>query len=189
MKIKLKNNHEVGHYWANQVQDSGRGSNLFFEGNTIYSYGYHFLIAKHIKPGIVLFNANSYSQSTAKHKSIVRGAIPHGTTVLTVPDIDINGRRGAWDQRAHKNNIKYLLNKIRKYLLKAGRARKYGEYYTKQALGYFRMMDKYLSIFKCKSNLPYKIKKEIKYFAGCNWISIQSEIKEADSIKRKRINK
>lgn len=32
----------VAHLWANEKKESARGSNLFFEGRSIYSYGYHF---------------------------------------------------------------------------------------------------------------------------------------------------
>lgn len=36
------NNSMVAHLWANEKKESARGSNLFFEGRSIYSYGYHF---------------------------------------------------------------------------------------------------------------------------------------------------
>jgi hypothetical protein len=54
-------------------QSSGRTStgSLFFKGSTIYSYGDHFAIAKHIvnEQGqrAVLFTERSYSNTTAKH--------------------------------------------------------------------------------------------------------------------------
>ena len=68
---------ELCHKWANQEQESGRTSNgtLYFNGSTIYSYGSHFPIAKHIvnEQGqrAVLFTERSYSNTTAKHKSHV----------------------------------------------------------------------------------------------------------------------
>ena len=39
------NNSMVAHLWANEKKESARGSNLFFEGRSIYSYGYHFEVA------------------------------------------------------------------------------------------------------------------------------------------------
>lgn len=36
------NNSMVAHLWANEKEESARGSNLFFEGRSIYPYGYHF---------------------------------------------------------------------------------------------------------------------------------------------------
>ena len=52
MRNVLKNHHEVCHYWANKIQNSGKSSNMFFEDGIIYSYGYHFPIAKHIKKDV-----------------------------------------------------------------------------------------------------------------------------------------
>jgi hypothetical protein len=64
---------DLCHKWANMEQSSGRTStgSLFFKGSTIYSYGDHFAIAKHIvnEQGqrAVLFTERSYSNTTAKH--------------------------------------------------------------------------------------------------------------------------
>lgn len=38
------NNYMVAHLWANEKKESARGSNFFFEGESIYSYGYHYQI-------------------------------------------------------------------------------------------------------------------------------------------------
>ena len=66
-------NYDVAHRWANGIGDSCHGSNMFFEGDSIYSYGYHFRMAMKYK-GVVLYNENRYSTTTAKHQSYVRGA-------------------------------------------------------------------------------------------------------------------
>ena len=68
---------ELCHKWANMEQESGRTStgSLFFNRSTIYSYGDHFAIAKHIvnEQGqrAVLFTLRGYSNTTAKHISSV----------------------------------------------------------------------------------------------------------------------
>lgn len=70
-------NSELTHIWANQQQQRGRNANgsIYFEGSTIYSYGSHFPIAKHIRneqgQRAVLFTERSYSNTTAKHISHV----------------------------------------------------------------------------------------------------------------------
>ena len=46
---------------------------MFFEGDCIYSYGHHFMIARKYKE-VVLFNEDTYSNSTSKHQAYVRGA-------------------------------------------------------------------------------------------------------------------
>jgi hypothetical protein len=68
----------VAHYWANKVQSNARNSNssFYFENETIYSYGRHFPIAKHIN-GKVLFTTRTYSNTTAKHISTARAACSH----------------------------------------------------------------------------------------------------------------
>lgn len=64
---------ELCHKWANMEQESGRTSTgtLFFNRSTIYSYGDHFAIAKHIvnEQGqkAVLFTIRGFSNTTAKH--------------------------------------------------------------------------------------------------------------------------
>ena len=44
---------EVSHLWANRAQDEARNrqGNLYFTGDTIYSYGSHFPIARHVRNG------------------------------------------------------------------------------------------------------------------------------------------
>lgn len=80
---KVVDKHTVAHMWANKKQDEARTStsNLYFNGDTIYSYGRHFPIAKHVDNGrgdsAVLFTTRSYSSTTAQHISIVRSACSH----------------------------------------------------------------------------------------------------------------
>jgi hypothetical protein len=35
-------NRMIAHLWANEKKESVNGRNFFFEGESIYSYGYHF---------------------------------------------------------------------------------------------------------------------------------------------------
>jgi len=62
-----------------QVADAFRNGNeqaktehLFIEGNVIYSYGYHFPIAIKLNNRTLLFNADGYSNTTARHKGYVK---------------------------------------------------------------------------------------------------------------------
>jgi hypothetical protein len=78
------NNREVAHLWANQSRESGKGSNMFFTGPTLYSYGLHFPIASIVKcpntgQPIALFNRARYSVSTGKHQGYARSAASHIT--------------------------------------------------------------------------------------------------------------
>ena len=89
----------VAHLWAHQSQDSARTAgqgNFYFRGDTIYSYGPHFPIARHVrnKRGqvAILFTTRSYSPSTARHKSIVSRACNH-LTVFHVVEIQGNAAK------------------------------------------------------------------------------------------------
>lgn len=82
------NNSMVAHLWANEKKESGKGSNLFFEGGSIYSYGYHFEVGRIVRnkcgEKAYLLNDKYYSSSTCKHQRCVRSAIPTGSKVFSV---------------------------------------------------------------------------------------------------------
>ena len=82
------NNSMVAHLWANEKEESARGSNLFFEGRSIYSYGYHFEVGRIVRnkcgEKAYLLNDKYYSSSTCKHQHCVRSAIPTGSKVFSV---------------------------------------------------------------------------------------------------------
>lgn len=83
---------QVAHSWAHQTGRNRKGFAMFYDGDTIYSWGYHFPIARHITAPngeqVVLFTDASYSVSTAKHKTIVRRALGYNRPgVVPVPDL------------------------------------------------------------------------------------------------------
>lgn len=62
-------NNDVAQLFADGATE-GHSTNMTIRGDTIYSYGAHFPIAKRIPEGYV-FNSDSYSISTNQHKSKV----------------------------------------------------------------------------------------------------------------------
>lgn len=83
------NNRNVVHAWAHQHEARATGSNFYFVGDTIYSYGPHFPIARiDVDRGIVWFTTRGYSNTTAKHTSLARQAIPSVYTVAYVDSVD-----------------------------------------------------------------------------------------------------
>jgi hypothetical protein len=48
---------------------------LFIDGDTIYSYGKHFPLARRNADGTFWVNSDKYSVTTSKQQSMVRGAI------------------------------------------------------------------------------------------------------------------
>jgi hypothetical protein len=90
MKKVFSSHSEVAEVWAQRSQSEGRATNVFFEGDTIYSWGRHVAMArwfKHAQTGepAVLVTTDSYSVSTSKHQSIVRRAIPNTVRKVYVP--------------------------------------------------------------------------------------------------------
>lgn len=99
---------EIAHLWAHKTQQSARNggrNNFYFDGDVIYSYGYHFSIAAHVeykgKPAII-FTTRGYSSTTAKHKQDVWRAIPGNIPVFHLRDVpryqtgaEYNPREGA----------------------------------------------------------------------------------------------
>ena len=68
------NNSQICEKFAHGHTD-GKGSNIFIEGDTIYSYGYHFAMAKRYGFNKYLFTTRGYSNTTAKHLSHLRHAL------------------------------------------------------------------------------------------------------------------
>lgn len=113
---------EIPHLWAHQSQQSARnaGHRIYFEGDTIFSYGSHFPMARHVtaegdrETGAgkgargVLFNSGKYSVTTAKHQTMVRRAIPNTFALFEVPHVYAGIPKKPWDTRGgHKENLAY----------------------------------------------------------------------------------
>jgi len=86
MRYSYKSKADVAHLWAHQLQESAYCGNLYFEGDTIYSYGSHFPISRIVYNSrgekAYIFNENTYSSSTSQHQNWVLGAIPHAATLF-----------------------------------------------------------------------------------------------------------
>lgn len=78
MKTTYSSHKQVAEAFATQSTPTGKtsGNRVYFEGDTIYSYGPHFVIAR-LEPETraAFFTTRRYSPSTGKHKSYVRWAL------------------------------------------------------------------------------------------------------------------
>ena len=74
MRQVFQNHSQVCHAFNLQNQQRGRAGTIFFEGNKIYSYGYHYLLGEFIDNETILINDKGYSNSTAKHIRILTDA-------------------------------------------------------------------------------------------------------------------
>jgi hypothetical protein len=136
---EIHNSDQVAHLWANKAQTNAKShtKQFYFEGDTIYSYGKHFPIARltgiNVKTNVgnrdihygqfgektayslrevVLFTTKSYSNTTAKHKCLVNRALSQDPryTVLYVENVT---------QGTEKQNLQALLERVKDCIKKA----------------------------------------------------------------------
>ena len=105
---KAKNNGR----WSDRGHD---GYRMFFEGRTLYSYGYHFPLACLLEgKRIALVNPEKYSVTTCSHQSAVRYALNRAD----IPWYDVEPRREGF-----KPDPSYLLQQFKDEFESAKRAR------------------------------------------------------------------
>src|ERR1035437_8316523 len=142
-------NRELPHLWAHQSQDEARNStsSLYFEGPTIYSYGSHFPIARHVinerGERAVLFTTAHHSVTTSGHCSAVAGAIPPNVSVFRVPHL-----RSSWCELPdHARNVESYVHRISELLGNAKRARVHRDSYHREALALREQLRGYVGFF------------------------------------------
>lgn len=170
MRTKFSNS-ELTHVWANQTQTHGKGSNIFFEHDSIYSYGYHFKLAQHVtnKDGqkCVFFNDRSYSNSTSKHQTLVWRSIPVNVQFFKVQSFfnDIEN-----STNAHLENLKSYLEYAKDAQQKAIKATKLKNGYIEQAKIAIDVFEKYVSFFGLSEFLWEYRTLQNRYNELTNWI-------------------
>ena len=130
------NNSQVAHCWANQTKATGRGSNFFFEVESIYSYGGHFEVARLVQTEkgktIALFDPTTHSQSTSQHQIYARQAchnLHDSFDALSFPMRRTEAPTRAW----FKEVFAYYHSLASASYCKAKRARKYTDMHLRDA--------------------------------------------------------
>lgn len=132
---------EVARLWVNQSQESARykGGNFYFNGETIFSYGSHFPIARitHNNAGerAILFTDRRYSNTTSRHIRDVWRAV-RDENVIEVYEPDAN----------QYENFSYWHSEAVFQVEKLARSRK-PELYTNNIAGIKYKSEKYASFF------------------------------------------
>lgn len=147
VKHVFGNSSEVAHVWASRSLDYGNNGtyngNMFFEGDTIYSYGHHFPIAKfHKMPNgkeVILFDNSNYSSTTSKHQGDVRWAIPDQYKVIILPS------RLWFNYKAGRD---YYIDIIKGMLDLSSRAREYAMMYLRNASGYVKTLHDWGKLYR-----------------------------------------
>jgi hypothetical protein len=177
--------------WFHQTQDGAKNANgsLFFDGLTIFSYGTHFPIARHVQSGkrsAVLFTTASYSITTSSHCSAVRSAIPQGTLVFDVPEVFQDER---YASNSHTTNLNSYIERVANHLAKSARAR---QSYSKewehgQAIALRVEAREYAKFFRLK--LPAIPKIPALDSAAMADIKAREAAKSAEKVVAERIRK
>jgi hypothetical protein len=118
---------EIAHLWYHKTQESARNAtgSFYFSGDTVYSYGSHFPIARHVSNGkqdAVLFTTKTYSVTTSGHCSAVRSSIPSSADVFEVPNVEL-GQTAEEHKHQHTANIADYISRIAALVQKSLRAR------------------------------------------------------------------
>ena len=130
------NNSQVAHCWANQTKAKGRGSNFFFEGESIYSYGGHFEVARLVQTErnktIALHTTTNYSVTTQRHKQEARMACHNLHDSFHVPSFPM--RRDMPPERIwFKETFKHYHDNAVESYRRAKRSRKYTDLHLRNA--------------------------------------------------------
>lgn len=148
---------EVAHWWANRTQDEGRtpGGRMFFHGAELFSYGSHYMIARHAAPGVVLFNGNGSSVTTEKQKRVVRAAARH-LTVFEVPNVK------ASTGEEHAANVTAWLATVEEAKGQALRALTRGEEHKRRAEWAATQAVRYVNVRAFGKLLPARLRDEVR---------------------------
>ena len=114
-------NHEVARLWAAQSQSHAGNStgSIWFDDDTIYSYGRHFPIARILPDNVVLFTTRLYSVTTTGHCSEVMKALAYGQGVTLIPVRD----PCALSRKARRQNFDIMKQEHMDLLARAKRRR------------------------------------------------------------------
>lgn len=159
-------NSEIMHVFAQRTQSNGRTSNgnVFFNGNKIYSYGYHYLLGEFLDDNTILINDKGYSVSTSKHITYLRQAVSQYKRFYTT-----------------ETDEKYLITKLNSELVKLTKAKKPEIYIS--SINY--LFSKYCEFQEFKK-LP--INKELKkiHFTANNGANLETYKKLVKAIEEKQ---
>lgn len=171
------NNSMVAHLWANEKQESANGSNFYFEGESIYSYGRHFEVGRIVRnkrgEKAYLINDTYYSSTTSKHQYYVREAIPTGSKMFYV---ECNISYCIGNMIFVTNMLESIKDAIEKY--KKARA----ELSYRDIWGAFKNLMGYIEFFDMGT--PQRLLKK----SANEWLGTNHELSwKSDKIKREHV--
>lgn len=153
---------ECAHSFA-YANKEGKGENygnrMFYEDDTIFSYGYHFIIAQKIRDKFgdvqhVLFNNDTHSVTTSKQQYIVRRALFQKTIGVYSSISNFNAVKEIKEKEAE------MLKLIRKY--NRARAEHTKEDYLREIETELNDIKYLATYYRCKSKISIRIREYLK---------------------------
>lgn len=128
MKRKFSTIEDCIHVYAQFSQDQGESGNVFFYGNTLYSYGHHFPLAHRTTndkgENCILLNGRTYSNSTTRHQGITRASTRQYFQITSF-GMDSNTKYdGTTSQEEHARHIEYYIREFKSIAEKLAVSRK-----------------------------------------------------------------
>ncbi len=120
LKRVFNTSDQVIHLWANQSQSDARCTNVFFDRETVYSYGYHYVLGRLVEYNgatVALINDRGYSVTTAKHINQALYATAHLIT-LRVEGLSISDEPKAKINEALERSERELCEEITAFFAK-----------------------------------------------------------------------
>lgn len=179
MRTVFKNHGEVCHVWASRSQNHGRYGNINFEGDSIYSYGWwemaRLFITKSGKKYVIMRNW-TYSSSTGKHMSHVRGALRGDDWTY----IGVCGYKG--NLIHHESNLADIIADMKVNFSKI-KTSHYPENHIRNTISSYENMKLYCRLFKLK--VPKEAKDYIGSFDDAKYL-IERRKAEREEREKKR---
>ena len=96
-----------------------KNDRMFFENDKLYSYGYHYVIAR-IDRGrnIVLINNNKSSPTTNRHKEIVENVIEHSASCIKVFNVPNPSTNVEYNLHRLRDNLQSAIDVANKHMIK-----------------------------------------------------------------------
>ncbi len=173
----VRGNHsQVCHIWAQRNGTNAKATNLFSEGDAIFSFGHHFCIARHFA-NVVLFNQRRYGARTGKQQCYARRAVSH-RNIIEVPNLGVGscGTQSPLTKVYHDTNLAYLKEQIETAAQTASKARTRKEYALDSLRRAIANYNAYLIAFKLR-NKPISIDTEYGLF-------VEEQNRKIEAIKR-----
>ena len=172
MKTVFSNTQDCVHAFAQRETPQGKASSVFFYGDKIYSFGYHYLLGEFIDDKTIVINNRGYSNTTSKHISyLISGTRQYKQFFTTTCEIGL------------------VYNQVLALQGKLANARK-PENYINQILSLFDSLNEFIQYRKDK-NTPKDVRhKEIKAIVkALNVDSVQYQQKLAAAKKKDELAK